>query len=101
MGISTETDRSRLPALPSNQQRGAYKAAPHGRARAVAAVGERLWEVTLNELYRVERCRDLAEEYRRISAMCTSAEMRNHYSRMSKHYSTLADAEERSAVPAA
>jgi hypothetical protein len=47
-----------------------------------------------NELYRAERCRDLAEEYRRIAAMCTSTEMRNHYSRMSEHYRTLAKTEE-------
>jgi hypothetical protein len=44
-----------------------------------------------NELFRAERCRDLAEEYRRIAAMCTSAEMRNHYSQMSEHYSTEAE----------
>ena len=43
-----------------------------------------------NELYRAERCRELADEYRRIAAMCTSTEMRNHYSRMSEHYRTLA-----------
>jgi hypothetical protein len=47
-----------------------------------------------NELYRAERCRDLAEEYRRIAAMCTSTEMRNHYWRMSEHYRTLAKTEE-------
>ncbi len=47
-----------------------------------------------NELYRAERCRDLAEEYRRIAAMCTSTEMRSHYSRMSEHYRTLAKTEE-------
>jgi hypothetical protein len=51
-----------------------------------------------NELYRAERCRDLAEEYRCIAAMCASSEMRNHYSQMSEHYSTLADAEELSAL---
>ena len=44
-----------------------------------------------NELYQAERCRDLAEEYRRIAAMCTSAEMRNYYSRMSEHYSAEAE----------
>jgi len=42
-------------------------------------------------LYRAERCRDLAEEFRRLSEMCTSAEMRNHYSRMAEHYSSLLD----------
>ena len=31
-----------------------------------------------NELYRAERCRDLAEEYRLIAAMCASTEMRDH-----------------------
>jgi hypothetical protein len=48
-------------------------------------------DIMSNELYRAERCRDLAEEYRRIAAMCTSAEMRNHYSRMLEHYSTEAE----------
>ena len=48
----------------------------------------------LNELYRAERCRDLAEEYRRIAAMCASTEMRDHYSRMSEHYRTLSRASE-------
>jgi hypothetical protein len=49
----------------------------------------------LNPLYRAERCRDLAQEYRAIAALCApSSEMRNHYSRMSEHYSGLADAEE-------
>jgi hypothetical protein len=47
----------------------------------------------LNEFYRSERRRDLAEEYRRIAAMCASTEMRNRYSRMSEHYRTLAEAE--------
>jgi hypothetical protein len=41
-----------------------------------------------------ERCRDLAQECRRVAALCVSAEMRNHYSRMAEHYSTLAEAEE-------
>src|SRR5260370_806246 len=44
-------------------------------------------------LYRAERCRDLAEECRRVAAISASTEMRNHYSRMSEHYSTLAEAE--------
>ena len=47
-----------------------------------------------NELYRAERCRDLAEEYRRIEALCASTEMRTHYSRMSEYYSKLAETEE-------
>ena len=51
-----------------------------------------------NELYRAERCRDLAEEYSRIAAMCTLAEMRIRYSRMSEHYRTLAEAEELGAL---
>ena len=42
-------------------------------------------------LYRAERCRDLAEEFRRLSAMCTLPEMRNHYSQMAEHYSSLAE----------
>jgi hypothetical protein len=33
-----------------------------------------------NRLYRAERCRDLAEEYHAIAALCVlSTEMRNHY----------------------
>jgi hypothetical protein len=50
--------------------------------------------VTSNELYRAERCRDLAEEYRIIAGMCASTQMRDHYSRMSEDYRTLAEAEE-------
>lgn len=49
-------------------------------------------------LYRAERCRDLAEECRRVAAISASTEMRNHYSRMSEHYSTLAEAEELGAL---
>jgi hypothetical protein len=45
-------------------------------------------------LYRAERCRDLAEEFRRLSQMCTSPEMRDHYSQMAEHYSLLAEAKE-------
>ena len=37
----------------------------------------------------VGRCRDLADEYRRIAALCTSAEMRSHYSGLSEQYSPL------------
>jgi len=55
-------------------------------------------DIALNELYRAERCRDLAEEYRRIAAMCASTEMRTHYSRISEHYSKLAEAEELGAL---
>jgi hypothetical protein len=42
-------------------------------------------------LYRAEGCRDLAEEFRRLSEMCTSPEMRNDYSQMAEHYSSLAE----------
>jgi len=45
-----------------------------------------------NPLYRAERCRDLAEEFRRLSEMCKSPEIRNHYSQMAEHYSSLAEA---------
>jgi hypothetical protein len=48
----------------------------------------------LDVLSRAERCRDLAEEYRRVAAMCPSTEMANHYRRMAERYSSLADAEE-------
>ena len=49
-------------------------------------------------LYRAERCRDLAEEFRRLSEMCASPEMRNHYSRMAKDYILLADIAEQDAL---
>jgi hypothetical protein len=45
-------------------------------------------------LYRAERCRDLAVEFRRLSEMCTSPDMRNHYSQMAEHYSSLAEAKD-------
>jgi hypothetical protein len=52
-------------------------------------------DIMSNPSYRAERCRDLAEEYRAIAALCAaSTEMRTHYLRMSDHYSRLADAEE-------
>jgi hypothetical protein len=35
-----------------------------------------------NASYRVERRSDFADEHRRIAAVCTSAEMRSHYSRI-------------------
>jgi hypothetical protein len=48
-----------------------------------------------NPLYRAERYRDFAKEYRAIAALCAlSTELRTHYSRMSEHYSALAEAEE-------
>jgi hypothetical protein len=48
----------------------------------------------LNILSRAERCRDLAEECRRVAAMYPSTELASHYRRMAEHYSSLADAEE-------
>jgi hypothetical protein len=46
-------------------------------------------------LYRADCCRDLAEECRAIAALCVpSSEVRSHYSRMSVHYRTQADAED-------
>jgi hypothetical protein len=47
-----------------------------------------------NTLSRIERCRTLAEECRRVAAKYPSTEMGNHYRRMAEHYSSLADAEE-------
>src|SRR5262249_27272104 len=46
-----------------------------------------------NAMYRAERCRDLAEECRRLAAMSPSTEMRKHYSRMAERYGTLAQVE--------
>ena len=52
-----------------------------------------------NALYREEPCHDLAEECRRIAAICApSTEMRNHYSRIAEHYGSLAVAEELGAL---
>ena len=48
----------------------------------------------LDALNQAKRCRDLAEECRRLAATSLSAQMRNRYSRMAEHYSTLAEAEE-------
>jgi hypothetical protein len=45
-------------------------------------------------LYRAERCRDLAEEFRRLSEMCTTPEMRSRYSQMAEHYSSLGQAKD-------
>ena len=42
-------------------------------------------------LYRAERCRDLVEEFRHLSEMCTSLEMRINYSQMAEHYCSLAE----------
>jgi hypothetical protein len=44
---------------------------------------------------RLKRRPPASGECHAIAALCVpSTEMRNHYSRMSKHYSTLAEAEE-------
>jgi hypothetical protein len=37
---------------------------------------------------------NLAEEFHRLSQMCTSPEMRDHYSEMAQHYSSLAEAKD-------
>jgi hypothetical protein len=39
-----------------------------------------------------QRYRDLADEYRRLAATSSSAEMRERYLRMAEHYSSLAEA---------
>jgi len=49
-------------------------------------------------IYRAERYRDLAEECRRIATFSITTKMRKHYSRMSVHYGTQADAEELGAL---
>jgi hypothetical protein len=43
---------------------------------------------------RAERCRDLAEEFRRRAAMCSSTENRDRYLRMAERLSTLAEGRE-------
>jgi hypothetical protein len=62
------------------------------------SLGARLffWRgIMSNPLYRAERYCDLAKEYRAIAALGTpSFEIRAHYSRVTEHYSSLAEAEE-------
>jgi cell fate (sporulation/competence/biofilm development) regulator YlbF (YheA/YmcA/DUF963 family) len=41
-------------------------------------------------LYQAERYRELAEKFRNVAETCASTKMQNHYSQISKHYSTLA-----------
>jgi hypothetical protein len=43
---------------------------------------------------RAERCRDLAEECRRLAAITSSTEIQDRYLQMAEHYSALAEAEE-------
>lgn len=45
--------------------------------------------------HRAERYRALAEGCRRLAEIGLSSETQDHFSRMAKHYSSLADAEER------
>jgi predicted signal transduction protein with EAL and GGDEF domain len=45
-------------------------------------------------LNRAHRCRDLAEEYRRLAAIDSSTDIRARYLRMAEYYSKLAEAEE-------
>ena len=54
--------------------------------------------VMSNPLYRAERYRDLAEEMRRLAAICSEIEIQNRYLRMVEHYSALAEVEEMSTV---
>jgi hypothetical protein len=49
-------------------------------------------------LKRAKTYRYLAKEYRRLAAIDSSAENRNHYLQMAEHYSTLAEAEELSTL---
>ena len=44
-------------------------------------------------LYRAERCRDLAEECRRLAASTLSDQMKKRYLLMAKDYTLLADLE--------
>jgi hypothetical protein len=45
-------------------------------------------------LNRAQRCRDLAEEYRRLAAIDSSTDIRDRYLRMGEYYSKLAEAKE-------
>ena len=49
-------------------------------------------------LHRAERCRDLAQECRRLAENALSAQMRNRYSLMADHYSAVTEAEEMGAL---
>ena len=49
-------------------------------------------------LKRAKTYRYLAKEYRRLAAIDSSTETRNHYLQMAEHYSTLAEAEELSTL---
>jgi len=44
-----------------------------------------------NPLYRLERCRDLAEECRRLAASTLSGQLKKRYLLMAKDYTLLAD----------
>ena len=57
--------------------------------------------IMLDVLNKVEHYHSLAKEYRRLAAFSLSAQMQNHYPQLADHYSTLAEAEERSPVPSA
>jgi len=48
----------------------------------------------LAALDRAERCRDLANEWRRLAATSSSRQMRKRYSRGAERYSLLADVEQ-------
>jgi hypothetical protein len=45
-------------------------------------------------LKRAEHYRDVAKRYLRLAAISSTAENRNHYLRIARHYKTLAEAEE-------
>jgi hypothetical protein len=48
----------------------------------------------LNASKQAERYRELAEEFRRLSAFSFSTQMQNRYSDVAEHYSKLAEAAE-------
>jgi nitrogenase subunit NifH len=50
----------------------------------------------LHVLSRAERCRDLAEECRRVAAMYPSTDTATYYRQMAEHYSSLADSDDSS-----
>jgi hypothetical protein len=74
------------------QGSGSASVAPN--SKGTGAPQGRSTMTMLNILGRAERCRDLAEECRRVDAMYPSTEMANHYRRMAEHYSSLAEADE-------
>jgi hypothetical protein len=88
IGLMGEALETACKLLPGASQHEIVREVMARRIIAAASTGERdpvrLRAVALS---------DLADECSRLAAMSSSTEMRKHYSRLSEHYSTLAEAE--------